>query len=100
MTAKQIQNYDYFNNEKIRSIEEFDIETGKITRVTNFILYKSVDEYDLNTGKKVKTTNYNFTDTNKISSVYEYDVNFDSVSKIYIYKKNSDYVSIIKEQAK
>lgn len=93
----QTTHYDYFNDKKIRSVDEFDIETGKIIRTTNFILYKSVDEYDVETGKKQRTINYSIKDENKISSIQEYDPEFEKITKVYIYRKDSNEVSIVKE---
>ena len=89
--------YDYFNDKKVRSIDEFDMETGKLIRKINFILYKSVDEFDIETGKKLRTINYNLKDESKIASIQEYDLEFENVAKIFIYKKNINSVSIIKE---
>lgn len=89
--------FDYFNDKKIRSIDEFDIETGKIFRTSNFILYKSVEEFDLVSGKKIRTINYNLRDENKISSIQEYCLVTERISKVYIYRKDGSSVSIIKE---
>ena len=89
--------YDYFNDNKIRSIDEFDIESGKVLRTTNFILYKSVDEFDVDSGKKLRTINYNLKDENKISSIQEYSLEHEKIVKVYIYRKDANSVSIIKD---
>ncbi len=43
--------YDYFDDKKIRSIDEFDKESCKKIRTVNYVVYKSIDEYDLESGK-------------------------------------------------
>lgn len=89
--------FDYFNDKKIRYIDEFSIETGRKIRTTNYVLYKSVDEYDPETGKKLRTINYDLRDENKLSSIQEYDLELEKVSKISIYRKDGKSVSIVKE---
>jgi len=89
--------YDYFNDRKIRTIDEFDIDTGKKIRTTSFVLYKSVDEFDIDTGKKIRTINYDMHDENKVVSVQEYDLDYEKIVKISVFKKNSDDISLIKE---
>jgi len=89
--------YDYFNDKKIRTIDEFDIETGRKIRTTSFVLYKSVDEFDVETGKKIRTINYDMNDENKVVSVQEYDLNYEKIVRISVFKKNSNDISLVKE---
>ena len=89
--------YDYFNDKKVRSIDEYDKFTGRKIRTVNYILYKSIDEYDPETGKKIRTTNFNIKDENKISSIQEYDLASGKIIKISIFKRDGKTVSIIKE---
>lgn len=89
--------YDYFNDKKVRSIDEYDKFTGRKIRTVNYILYKSIDEYDPETGKKIRTTNFNIKDENKISSIQEYDLVSGKIIKISIFKRDGKTVSIIKE---
>ena len=89
--------YDYFNDKKIRSIDEYDRNSGKKIRTVNYVLYKSIDEYDLNTGKKLRTINFNIKDETKISSIQEYDQQTGNIVTISIYKRDGKTVSIIKK---
>lgn len=89
--------FDYFDDKKIRSIDEYDAKSGRIIRTTNFVLYKSVDEFDIETGKKIRTINFNLKDDTKISSVQEYDINTGKIITISIYKKDGKTVSIVKK---
>ena len=89
--------FDYFNDKKIRSIDEYDRETGTKLRTINYVLYKSIDEYDVVSGKKLRTINFSVKDENKISSVQEYDITTGKIIKIFIYKRDGKTVSIIKE---
>lgn len=89
--------FDYFDDKKVRSVDEYDYKTGKKIRTINFVLYKSVDEYDLETGKKVRTINYNVKDDSKISSIQEYDPETGKIISISIYKRDGVNVSIIKK---
>ena len=88
--------FDYFNDKKVRSIDEYDKFTGKKIRTINYVLYKSVDEYDLETGKKIRTINFNIKDENKISSIQEYDLETEKIVKISIFKRDGKTISIIK----
>ena len=88
--------FDYFNDKKVRSIDEYDKVTGKKIRTINYVLYKSIDEYDLNTGEKVRTINFNIKDENKISSIQEYALETGKIVKIYIFKRDGKTISIIK----
>lgn len=88
--------FDYFNDKKVRSIDEYDKFTGKKIRTINYVLYKSVDEYDLETGKKIRTINFNIKDENKISSIQEYDLETEKIVKILIFKRDGKTISIIK----
>ena len=89
--------FDYFNDKKVRSIDEYDRETGIRLRTINYVLYKSIDEYDVVSGKKLRTINFSIKDENKISSVQEYDITTGKIIKIFIYKRDGKTVSIIKE---
>ena len=89
--------FDYFNDKKVRSIDEYDRETGIKLRTINYVLYKSIDEYDVVSGKKLRTINFSVKDENKISSVQEYDITTGKIIKIFIYKRDGKTVSIIKE---
>ena len=89
--------YDYFNDKKVRSIDEFDRKTGKKLRTINYVLYKSVDEYDTVTGKKLRTINFNVKDETKISSIQEYDLETGKIVTVSIYKRDGKTVSIIKK---
>lgn len=89
--------FDYFNDKKVRSIDEYDRETGTKLRTINYVLYKSIDEYDVISGKKLRTINFSVKDENKISSVQEYDITTGKIIKIFIYKRDGKTVSIIKE---
>ena len=88
--------YDYFNDKKIRSVDEYDRKTVKKIRTVNYVLYKSVDEYDAETGKKLRTINFNVKDETKISSIQEYDLDTGKIVTISIYKRDGKTVSIIK----
>ena len=88
--------FDYLNEKKVRSIDEYDKFTGKKIRTINYVLYKSVDEYDLETGKKIRTINFNIKDENKISSIQEYDLETEKIVKISIFKRDGKTISIIK----
>ena len=89
--------FDYFNDKKVRSIDEYDRETGTKLRTINYVLYKSIDEDDVVSGKKLRTINFSVKDENKISSVQEYDITTGKIIKIFIYKRDGKTVSIIKE---
>lgn len=89
--------FDYFDDKKVRSIDEYDRETGTKLRTINYVLYKSIDEYDVISGKKLRTTNFSIKDENKISSVQEYDITTGKIIKIFIYKRDGKTVSIVKE---
>ena len=54
--------YDYFDDKKVRSIDEYDRETGAKLRTINYVLYKSIDEYDVVSGKKLRTINFSVKD--------------------------------------
>lgn len=89
--------YDYFNDKKIRSVDEYDRKSGKKIRTVNYVLYKSIDEYDINSGKKLRTINFNIKDETKISSIQEYDPETGKIVTISIYKRDGKTVSIIKK---
>ena len=54
----KVTTFDYFNDKKVKSVEEFDFDTGLRTRTTSYTLFKSVTEFDSKTGKKVKETTF------------------------------------------
>lgn len=89
--------FDYFNDKKVRSIDEYDKYSGQKIRTINYVLYKSIDEYDLATGKKIRTTNFSIKDENKISSIQEYDLATGKIIKISIFKRDGKTISIIKK---
>ncbi len=91
----KITNYDYFNDKKIRSVDEFDNISGKKIRTINYVLYKSVDEFDIETGCKIRTINFNVKDSSKISSIQEYDKTGKIIS-ISVFKRDGKTVSITK----
>lgn len=89
--------YDYFDDKKIKSVDEFDPETGKKIRTTNFTIFKSVTEFNLKTGKKLKTINFSIRDENKIVSIHEYHSLYERVSRISIFRPDGKSVSMVKE---
>ena len=89
--------FDYFNDRKIRSIDEYDPRTKIKIRTTNYVLYKSIDEYDVFSGKKCRTINFNIKDESKISSIQEYDIETGKITTISIYKRDGKTVSIVKK---
>ena len=88
--------YDYFDDKKIRSVDEYDPKSGRKIRTINYVLYKSIDEYDPQTGKKTRTINFNIKDETKVSSIQEYDQETQEISKIYIYKRDGKSINVIK----
>lgn len=93
----KVIHYDYFNNEKIRAIDEFVPETGKKYRTINYILYKSIDEFDTDTGKRIRTINYDIRNENRITSIQEYDTETDKIKKVTLYRRDGQTISTIKE---
>lgn len=93
----KVINYDYFDDKKIKSIDEFDEETGKIVRTTNLTLFKAITEYDIQSGKKLRTLNYNFRDESKLSSIHEYNLKYEKVSKITVFRNDGKSISMVKE---
>lgn len=89
--------YDYFNDKKIKSVDEYDEKTGQKIRTTNYTLYKSVTEYNRKSGKKLKTVNYSLRDENKITSIYEYHSIYDRVTRISIFRQDGKSISMVKE---
>ena len=59
-------------------------------------MYKSIDEYDIESGKKLRTINYNVKDETKISSIQEYDLETGKIITVSIYKRDGKTISIIK----
>lgn len=88
--------FDYFNDKKVRSIDEYDKFSGQKIRTINYVLYKSIDEYDIATGTKIRTINFNIKDETKISSIQEYDIESGKIIKISIFKRDGKTISIIK----
>ena len=99
LTGKKVKTkyFDYFNDKKVKLIDEFDIETGKKIRSTDYTVYKSITEYNPKTGKKLKTYNYSMRDENKIVSIHEYHSIYDKVSRISIFRPDGKSISMVKE---
>lgn len=93
----RITNYDYFNDKKVKSVEEFDKETGLRLKVTSYTLFKSVTDFDLKTGKKVKTTNFDIKNPDKKTSVYDFDVETEKITRVTIFRSDGNSVSMVKE---
>lgn len=89
--------YDYFDDNKLKSVDEYDEKTGEKVRSTNYTLYKSVTEYNKKSGKKLKTVNYSLRDENKIASIHEYHSIYDKVSRISIFRPDGKSISMVKE---
>ena len=89
--------YDYFDDSKIKSIDEFDENSGKLLKTSNFTLFKSVTEYDIQSGKKLRTLNYHYRDESKLSSIHEYNLQYEKVSKITVFRSDGKSISMIKE---
>ena len=93
----RVIHYDYFNNEKIRAIDEFVPQTGKKYRTINYILYKSIDEFDTDTGKRIRTINYDIRNENRVTSIQDYDEKTGNIKKVTLYRRDGQTVSTIKE---
>lgn len=93
----RVLHHDYFNNEKIRAIDEFVPSTGKKYRTINYILYKSIDEYDIDTGKRIRTINYDIRNENRVTSIQEYDFETERIKKVTLYRRDGQTISTIKE---
>lgn len=91
----KITYYDYFDDKKIKSIEEF--EDGLKIRLTLFSFFKSVSEFDKKTGKKIKTINYAVKDESKIMSKYDYDIETERISRMTVYRADGKNIAFIKE---
>ena len=91
----RITHFDYFNEKKIKLIEDF--ENGKKVRDTSFSFFKSVTDIDKNTGKKLKTTNYEINDDNKKMSVYDYDIETEQIIRMTVYRIDGKNIAFIKE---
>lgn len=91
----KITYFDYFNDKKIKSVEEF--EEGIKIRVTLFSFFKSVSEFDKKTGKKTKTINYTVKDDSKIMSEYDYDIETERISRMTVYRTDGKSIAFIKE---
>jgi len=89
--------YDYFNDKKIKSVDEYSEKTGKKIRTTDFTLYKSVTEYNPENEKKLKTVNYTLKDESKIASIHEYHNIYNKVSRISIFRPDGKTISMVKE---
>ena len=92
-----ITNYDYFDETKIKSIEEFDQETGNLKKITTFTLFKSITDYDLKTGKKLKTTNFDLKTSSKKTSIYDYDIETEKISRVTVFRPDGKSVNMVKE---
>ena len=93
----KVTTFDYFNDKKVKSIEEFDFDTGLRTRTTSYTLFKSVTEFDSKTGKKVKTTNYDIRNENKKTSVYDFDIELEKINRVTIFRPDGNSISMVKE---
>ena len=93
----RVVHYDYFNNEKIRAIDEFIPHSGKKYRTINYILYKSIDEFDTDTGKRIRTINYDIRNENRVTSIQEYDTETGKIKKVTLYRRDGHTISTIKE---
>ncbi len=93
----RVVHYDYFNNEKIRAIDEFIPHSGKKYRTINYILYKSIDEFDTDTGKRIRTINYDIRNENRVTSIQEYDTETGKIKKVTLYRRDGQTISTIKE---
>ena len=93
----KVINYDYFNDKKIKSVEEFDKETGLKTRMTSYTLFKSVTEFDVKTGKKTKTTNYDIKNENCKTSVYDFDIELEKINRVTLFRPDGVSISMVKE---
>ena len=93
----RVVHYDYFNNEKIRAIDEFIQHTGQRYRTINYILYKSIDEYDTDSGKRIRTINYDIRNENRVTSIQEYDLDTRKIKKVTLYRRDGQTISTIKE---
>lgn len=91
----KITNFDYFDDKKIKSIEEYD--EGVKIRLTLFSFFKSVTEFDKKSGKKIKTTNYTVKNDSKIMSVYDYDAETEKIVRMTVYRTDGKTVAFIKE---
>ena len=91
----KITNFDYFNDKKIKSIEEFS--NSRKFRETTFSLFKSVTEYDVTGEKKLRTINFNLQNSNKKASTYEYDLKSGKIVKMIIYRPDGENIAFIKE---
>ena len=95
-TKVRTTHFDYFNDNKIRSIDEYDLKSGKKIRTINYVLYKSIDEYDIESGKKIRTINYSIKDENKLSSIQEYNIETGNIISMTIYKRDGKTISVTK----
>lgn len=93
----QTTRYDYFDDTKIKSIDEYDENSGVKIKTTSFTLFKAVTEFDVNSGKKLRTVNYSIRDENKIASIHEYNLEFEKVAKISVFRNDGKTVSMVKE---
>ena len=91
----KITNFDYFDDKKIKSIEEYC--DGIKIRLTLFSFFKSVTEFDKKSGKKIKTTNYAVKNNSKIMSVYDYDTETERIVRMTVYRTDGKTVAFIKE---
>lgn len=99
LTGKKVRviNFDYFDDKKVKSIEEYDEETETKLRVTSFSMFKSVTDFDTKTSKKVRTTNYDLKDGTKKTSVYDYDIETGKIIRVTLYRNDGKSINMIKE---
>ena len=91
----KITHYNYFNDKKISSVEEY--KNGIKTKETNFNFFKIVTEYNDNGEKKIRTTNYDLKTGTKIISVYDYDADTGIIVRMSVYRPDGKTVAFIKE---
>lgn len=91
----KITYFDFFNDKKIKSVEEF--VNGEKIRETNYSLFKSVTEYDFNTGKKIRTTNFNPNNQTCRASSYDYDTRTGKIVRMSVFRADGKNLAFIKE---
>ena len=92
---EKITKYNYFDDKKISSIEEYN--DGKKFKETNFHFFMVVTDYDITSGKKVRSTNYDLKDKSKIISKYDYDAKTEKIIRISVYRPDGKTIAFIKE---
>jgi len=91
----RITYYDYFDDKKIKSIEDY--EDGIKVRITLFSFFKSVTDLDKETGKKIRTVNYDIKNSDTKISVYDYDAESEMIVRVTVYRTDGKNIAFIKE---